>query len=120
MTTIEIVRELCKKEGISITTLEEKLGYSNGSLSKSSVRYLRSDRLYAISKYFNVSMEYLMGTDEITHDAKAQIITVPERKLSEQDDILLSAFDYADELTKQMVLRLLKIDEEKTTIRKNA
>lgn len=74
MTTLEIIRELCKKNHISLTKLEEDLGFSNGSISKSTVQYMRSDRLMAISKYFNVTMEYLMGSDKIEWDPKTQEI----------------------------------------------
>lgn len=63
MTTIEIIRDLCKKNGISVTQLEVELGYSNGSISKTTVKAMKSDRLLEISKYFNVSMEYLMGEE---------------------------------------------------------
>lgn len=72
MTTIEIIRELCKQNGISITVLEQKLGYSNGSISKSSTQYMRSDRLKAIADYFHVSMEYLMGSEDFEFDQETK------------------------------------------------
>jgi len=62
METTDIIRTLCKNKGISVTDLEKELGFGNGSLTKSST--LRSDRLLAIAKYFDVSMEYLMGEPE--------------------------------------------------------
>lgn len=58
MNTTDIIRELCAKNGISVTELEKKLGFSNGSLTKNN--YLRSDRLKTVADYFNVTMEYLM------------------------------------------------------------
>ena len=47
MTPLERIRLLCKKSGISMTALEEKLEFSNGSISKpkGGVRYLISDSL---------------------------------------------------------------------------
>ena len=59
MKTIDIIKNLCQQQGISIKTLEQNLGFSNGSLAKNNC--LRSDRLLAVAQYFNVSMEYLMG-----------------------------------------------------------
>lgn len=61
MITQDIIRKLCKEKGISVTDLEKSLGFGNGSLTKSSSNAIRSDRLLLISKYFNVSMEYLLG-----------------------------------------------------------
>ena len=64
MKTIDIIKDLCKQQGISIKTLEQNLGFSNGSLAKNNC--LRSDRLLAVAQYFNVKMEYLMGVvDEV-------------------------------------------------------
>ena len=62
METSDIIRKLCKENHISVTDLESKLGFSNGSLTKGSS--LRSDRLYEVAKYFNVSMEYLLHGEE--------------------------------------------------------
>lgn len=43
---------------MSLRMLERELGFGNGSIAKAGV--IPSDRLYAIAKYFNVTMEYLM------------------------------------------------------------
>ena len=61
MSTNEIIKSLCKEHGISISSLEEKLGFSNGSIGKA--RIMASDRLLAVARYFNVSMEYLMDAE---------------------------------------------------------
>lgn len=62
MKTSDIIRQLCRTNNVSVTDLEIELGFSNGSLTKSN--YIRSDRLLAVAKRFNVSMEYLMGEEE--------------------------------------------------------
>lgn len=61
MNTREIIKKLCDDRGISVQRLEKELGFSNGSIAKNDS--MKSDRLYAISKYFDVSMEFLMGHD---------------------------------------------------------
>ena len=66
MSTREIIKMLCDKKGISVTGLEKELGYGNGSLSKGD--NLKSERLFEIAKYFNVTMEFLMGAEGYTYD----------------------------------------------------
>ena len=57
MTTLENIKKICReKKKISITTLEQELGYSNGSLSKA--KDIPSSRILEISNYLGVSMEY--------------------------------------------------------------
>lgn len=59
MSTLEIIKGLCEKEGTNIANIEKELGYSNGSLSKA--KKIPADRIYELSKRFNVSMEYLVS-----------------------------------------------------------
>lgn len=66
MSTQEIIKELCKKRGITVSSLEQELGFSNSSLKGTGA--IKSDRLLAVAKYFGVSMEYLMGTEDVTSD----------------------------------------------------
>lgn len=59
MTTLENIKMICReKKNISITTLEQELGYSNGSLAKA--KDIPSSRIREIANYLEVSMEYLM------------------------------------------------------------
>ena len=67
MNTFDIIKNLCKTRSISVSSLEKDLGYGNGSLAKAKV--IPSDRIFEIAKYFNVSMEYLMGEEKETEEA---------------------------------------------------
>lgn len=59
MTVLERIKEECRiRKNISITTLEQELGYSNGSLAKA--KDIPSSRICEIANYLGVSMEYLM------------------------------------------------------------
>ena len=59
MTILENIKIICReKKNISITTLEQELGYSNGSLAKA--KDIPSSRVCEIANYLGVSMEYLM------------------------------------------------------------
>lgn len=63
MTVLERIKETAReKKNISLTVLEQELGYSNGSLAKA--KDIPSGRIMEISNYLNVSMNYLMTGKE--------------------------------------------------------
>lgn len=64
MTISDKIRELCNANHISVTNLEQTLGFGNGSLTKSSTKSIKADRLLSVAQYFHVSMEYLMDAQE--------------------------------------------------------
>ena len=124
MTTLEIIRSLCKEKGISVTTLEEKLGYSNGSISKPSTNAMRSDRLLSIAKYFGVSMEYLMGEeDDVEWNPETQeIIKVenPHNRIPHDSmyygkkmDMLIDGMNNDDKFAEAVMDYVLKLTAEK-------
>lgn len=59
--TFELVKELCKKQGISLNTLEEKVGFARNSLYSWKNSSPKPEKLKAIADYFNVSTDYLLG-----------------------------------------------------------
>ena len=63
MTVLERIKETARsKKNLSLTALEQELGYSNGSLAKA--KDLPSSRVMEISNFLEVSMDYLMtGND---------------------------------------------------------
>lgn len=69
MTTYDIIKDLCEKEGISIAALEKEMGFSNGYIARTK-KALTSDRLYDIARRFNVPMEYLMTGEMERVDAE--------------------------------------------------
>lgn len=89
METRDIIRDLCRKNKISITTLEENLGFSNGSLQKKG--YLRSDRLLTVANYFNVTMEYLINADLAKND-QPTIINDEKEVLSEDEQNIITKY----------------------------
>lgn len=59
MTVLERIKETAReKKNISLTVLEQELGYSNGSLAK--VKDIPSSRIMEIANYLDVSMDYLV------------------------------------------------------------
>lgn len=59
--TLEKIKELAKKRGISLARLEENLGYSTNYFYTLKTKTPNSDRLQEIADYFNVSTDYLLG-----------------------------------------------------------
>lgn len=70
MTVLERIKTLCKEKGISITTLEQILEYSNGSLAKA--KDIPSSRIRNIAEFFNVSTDYLLTGKEKEMPLSAQ------------------------------------------------
>ncbi len=57
----EKIKELADKRGISLTKLEEDLGYSRNTLYKLKSQKPNAERISEIADYFNVSTDYLLG-----------------------------------------------------------
>lgn len=68
--TFEKVRELAKKQGLSLNQVEEKLGFSKNTLYSLKRQKVSSDRLQQIADYFNVSTDYLLGRTDNPRIAK--------------------------------------------------
>lgn len=60
------IENLCRKKGVSVTKMCKESGASRGSLTdlkKDRIAKLSTDTLEKISKYFGVSVSYLLGTE---------------------------------------------------------
>ena len=103
--TFEKVRELAKKQGLSLNQVEEKLGYSKNTLYSLKRQKVSSERLQEIADYFNVSTDYLLGrTNNPTiasngdasapfdlRDIAAQSMLFDGKPLSEEDIDFITA-----------------------------
>ncbi|WP_438832862.1 helix-turn-helix domain-containing protein [Streptococcus pluranimalium] len=59
--TFEKIKDLAKKQGLSLNALEEKLGYSRNTIYNLKNTRPSAERLQTIADYFNVSTDYLLG-----------------------------------------------------------
>lgn len=65
MTLKERVKLLANEKGVSLPTLESELGFGNSTIVKWDKSTPNAEKLNAVAKYFNVSMDYLLnGSDE--------------------------------------------------------
>lgn len=84
MALSEKLYTLRKKSGLSQEQLAEKLKVSRQAISKweSGASYPESDKLIAISRYFNVSLDYLVNED----GGQAEAAPGPEHGKTEEAD----------------------------------
>ncbi|WP_369350436.1 helix-turn-helix domain-containing protein [Streptococcus hillyeri] len=73
--TFEKIKELCKKQGISLNTLEEKLNYPRNTLYRYKTQTPSSERVAEIADYFNVSTDYLLGRTDNPNIARDTYVT---------------------------------------------
>lgn len=117
MTTYEKIKELCEKEGFSISALSQHIpglsvnkasitGWKNGSKP-------RPDKIKAIADYFGVSTEYLLN-DDITVEASHNTINgnnniigngnTVSNGFTEQQKVLIDMFNKMDVVQQAQLL----------------
>ncbi len=62
MTTLEIIKEICREHGTTISSLEKALNYGNGALTKAT--QLPFYRITEIANYFHVPVDYFVPTED--------------------------------------------------------
>ena len=120
MTTVEIINKLLKDKGISAAKMMNELGFSSGLYSqwKSGKQKPSREKLEKIANYFNVSVDYLLGTtptvqafdendnvvviDDETRDIIDSLRTNPEMKI---------LFSVTKKATKDDIIKAVKIIE---------
>ena len=65
MNAVERVKSICKERKIPISKLEADCGFSNGYIGQLRKGTFPNDRLITISKYLNLSAEFLMTGKEV-------------------------------------------------------
>ena len=63
MTLKDRVKALAQDRGISLPVLESELGFGNSTIVKWDKSTPNADKLNAVAKFFNVSMDYLLNGD---------------------------------------------------------
>ena len=114
MTVFDRVKELAKKQGISIVELEEKLGFGRNSLYSWKKKTPNWDRLSKVADYFGVTTDYLLGRTE-----------TPQFTSKDEKDIQKKLTEMIDGLSDDSSLAYLnnggtEIDEEDAELIKSA
>lgn len=87
--TFERIKELAKKQGLSLNALEEKLGYSRNTLYSLKKQKASTERMQEIADYFNVSLDYLLGRTDNPRIASDE---TADNNISPAETQLLAAF----------------------------
>ncbi|WP_261059100.1 helix-turn-helix domain-containing protein [Streptococcus mitis] len=78
--TFEKIKELAKNRKMTLTQLEESLGYSRNTLYKLKTQKPNAERIAEIADYFNVSTDYLLGRTDNPAIAK-ETVTTPDGRV---------------------------------------
>ncbi|WP_342515448.1 helix-turn-helix transcriptional regulator [Sutcliffiella sp. FSL R7-0096] len=73
MTMLDRIKLLCKNRNISVTILEEDLGFPNNTIYQWKKRTPSLEKLQKVADYFGVSTDYLLGrkTEEIDPEVRS-------------------------------------------------
>lgn len=96
----ERIEKLRKNRGLSVKKVEEDNGFSNGSLKKISSK-TECGRILALSRYFGVSMEYLIT-------GKTGSVT----SLTYEDEAILNAYHSLSDEKKEVVCDILHVKRD--------
>ena len=101
MNILDVVAQLCGEHHITLTELERRLGFGQGSIGKWKDSTPKVDKIIAIANYFHVSTDYIMGISSFEEDSdnkNAGSTVIPQNMLptndeTEYDGMVNSAFD---------------------------
>ena len=133
MTFYQKIESLCKKRGITVTTLAANLGFSSsaGTTWKKSKGLPRNSTLKKIADYFEISVEELETGVSVAINYDTDTLTAPEvaSDSSDEEKELIGIFEllgekqrsmlfkYANELVKKKPL-LIVDDETRFLVRR--
>lgn len=67
------VKDLAEAHQITVAELERTLGLGNGTIARWDHRSPSSEKLQMVAKYFNVSVDFLLGNDKRATDGPEAI-----------------------------------------------
>lgn len=98
-TLLERIRTLAKEQGMSISKLEDSLGFGNGTISRWDKSSPSIEKLQAVGKALNVSIAFLLGN--VFYPNSPVIYPYEEIK---KDDLTKAAPDLKDILQNAEVM----------------
>lgn len=83
LSIVEKIKRLCENRNITIFTLEKELEFGNGSIRRWDEKIPAIDKVKKVANYFNVSTDYLIGSDTNNISPETYLLA---RKIDELDD----------------------------------
>ncbi len=117
MTSVEIVKNICKERKIPISKLEKDLGFSNGYISQLKKGVFPADRLKKIADYLDTSIEYLMTGKNSSLD-KAELTAKDEREIGRDLDRIIKEIRNGED--GPLFYNGVEIDEKSLILLENA
>ena len=101
---VDLIRTLAKQKGVSLTKLEEILGFGNGTIGKWVKQSPSCDKLGAVANYLSVSIDYLYygkeksSSSELTEEEQEcidkfnKLTDIDKGKIIERMDVMYSSY----------------------------
>lgn len=93
MNILDVVAKLCSERNITITELERRLGFGQGSIGKWKDSTPKVDKIIAIANYFNVTTDYIMGIGSYDDEPNTSKQASFKNAEAECDGMVNSSFD---------------------------
>lgn len=78
----ELIKELCKKRNITMSSVEDRLGFARGYLSKLDKSTPNTAKMQKIADYFGVTVDYLMTGEENKSEKKTGLNARDEKDIA--------------------------------------
>lgn len=107
MNFYERLNQLIKESGKSMNQVERELNFPRNTIQSYKRSNPSSKRLTEIAKYFDVSIDYLLGNSEL----KSSSSSIKSPKLEE----LITQIDHLDEdIKEEIIIKMKQLLEEET------
>ena len=110
MTIFDRVKRLCDQRKISISQLEDNLEIGNGSAYKWKKHDPTLKMLKKVSEYFSVSVDYLLGSENIEYDSKTHTWDYA-LNISKKDQAIIEKVMLDSDLSKRLIAYAEKLAE---------
>lgn len=107
----ERIVNLCKERDITVSKLENDLGFAGGYISKLNKSTPNTDKINQIANYFSVSLDYLVNGKEETYTDESAHLVAKIRKDTKLSKALLKYFELSD-VKKNHVIELINLLSE--------
>lgn len=109
MSLCKRIKSLCATRGLSLYRIEKECGFGNGSIMKWETSSPKVENIVKLADYFGVSVDYLLGRDEISLQKSLQTNNTQDKisTISDINSILANndGIDYIEKIYKQFEWR---------------